>query len=182
MTSPPPHIKGGSPGNTPGAHRSRSAAARGSRAQTESSPECRAQPPIRVRPPRVREVQSLSPSIQSARSRTCYARSDTSTRGNSSPTEKTKTLSEPSRRFPAPSLRLLRDSVSASERSCTTDRRAAWPVLRTNRVEAPLLTRLHSKTSQARIYSRHKNNLFRVIRCSLGERQDKHRSHGDHFS
>ena len=48
----------------------------------------------------------------------------------------TRTPSKPWRRLPKLGLRLRRDSVSASARSCKGDRRAALPVLRANRIEA----------------------------------------------
>ena len=48
----------------------------------------------------------------------------------------TRTPSKPWRRLPELGLRLRRDSVPASARSCKGDRRAALPVLRANRIEA----------------------------------------------
>src|SRR5882762_8131367 len=64
-----------------------------------------------------------------------------------------KILSKPWRRFPAPGPRLHHDSASASAQNCTGDRRAASPVLRTNGIDNPLLTRRYDQQRAPSLYS-----------------------------
>src|SRR4029077_1139827 len=112
------------------------------------------------------EVQSLSLSIRCVRSRTCYARCETSMPGNWSPAGTTRTPSKPWRRFPELGLRLRRNSVSASARSCKGDRRAALPVLRTNRIEALSLTRTQDEHCRVALFL-HLNNSSGGIKLRL---------------
>src|SRR6266576_3703680 len=117
-TSPPLRKEGGSRGNAPAVGRSRCEPVASSNARLGSFPASYAQGLVQVRPPPYQGPQSWSLSTRCVRSRTCYARCDTSMPGNWSPAGTTRTLSKPWRRFPEPGLRLRRDFVSASARSC----------------------------------------------------------------
>ena len=80
-------------------------------------------------------------------------------RGNQSLSEKTGSPLKLWRRFPEPGLRPLRDCASSTGQSCGADRRAAWPVLRTIRVETLFLTRPHSKNTKLACLFPRKHNL-----------------------
>src|SRR4029077_18770536 len=121
----PLHIEGGPPGNAPAVRRSRSASVASSSARLRSFPVSHAQLPAQVDPPPDQESLSLSLSIQCARSKTHYARCDTSMLENSYPDGTRRSFLTPLYTFPEPSLRPLRDCASASTRNCRADRRAA---------------------------------------------------------
>src|SRR5246127_5751121 len=76
--SPRLRKEGGSHGNAPAVHRSRCEPVANSSARLELFPASHVQGLFQVRPPPNQEAQSLSLSIRCVRSRTCYARCDTS--------------------------------------------------------------------------------------------------------
>src|ERR1700739_3329628 len=166
-TSPPLRKEGESRGNAPAVGPSRCEPVASSSARLGSFPASHAQALVQVRPPPNQGGQSLSLSIRGVRSRTCYARCETSMPGNWSPAGTTRTLSKPWRRFPELGLRLRRDSVSTSARSCKADRRAALPVLRTNRIEGPFLTRTQDENYRVAPLFPHINNNSGGIKPTL---------------